>query len=94
MFYGTVNRELIAYYEAKSEEVKKEVDRYVHEQQFVGDDFSMSQQTWQVEHEKVQHSLLYEREVTMKLEASFGRSSSPHARRIRLSSAQRNWRRS
>jgi hypothetical protein len=73
VFYATIYREMIAYYEAKTVEVTKEVEQAFHDQQFIMDEFAVSQQALQVENEKAQHSLVYEREITMKLEAKYGR---------------------
>ena len=73
VFYATIYREMMTYYETKMDEVKKEVEEALHDQQFDDDEFAITQQALHVENEKAQHTLVYEREVAMKLEARFGR---------------------
>ncbi|UJR08457.1 hypothetical protein I4U23_012727 [Adineta vaga] len=73
VFYSTIYREMASYYETKMEEVKREVEQTVHEQQYDVDEFAMTMQALQVDYEKYQHSLSYEKEIQMKLEAKYAK---------------------
>jgi hypothetical protein len=71
VFYATIYRQLNAYYESKTEEVTREVEQTSHYQRLELEEFVMTQQTLQVEYEKVQHTLTYEREIQTKLESTY-----------------------
>ncbi|CAF1080098.1 unnamed protein product [Adineta steineri] len=70
-FYATIFRGLTTYYETKMEEINKEVEQTAHYQRIESEEFVMVQQSLQIEYEKFQSSLTYERESIMKLESTY-----------------------
>ncbi|UJR20187.1 hypothetical protein I4U23_023319 [Adineta vaga] len=73
MFYSTIYREMTTYYETKKEDLDKEVEQVANQQRVEYEEFIVFQQTLQVEYEKVQYSLTYEKEAYGKLELTYSR---------------------
>ncbi|CAF1116324.1 unnamed protein product [Adineta ricciae] len=72
-FYATIYREMTTYYETKMEDLDKEIEQTTRYQRVEYEEFVASQQTLQVEYEKIQYSLTYEREAYSKLELTYSR---------------------
>ncbi|CAF1675345.1 unnamed protein product, partial [Adineta ricciae] len=58
-FYATIYREMTTYYETKMEDLDKEIEQTTRNQRVEYEEFVASQQTLQVEYEKIQDSLTY-----------------------------------
>ncbi|CAF0868179.1 unnamed protein product [Adineta ricciae] len=71
VLYASIYREMTAYYETKTEEVRREVERASQEPQDDGSEFALTIQTLQADYEKYHHSLSYEKEMQMKLEKKY-----------------------
>ncbi|CAF0936215.1 unnamed protein product [Rotaria sordida] len=68
--YSMFYRDMMVFYNTQLEEVNKEVEQALRYQSTEVETFSASQQTLQIEYEKVQKTYSYEREVIMQLEAT------------------------
>ena len=73
LLYGTINREMTAYYNIKTEEMRTDAEQALRYQQIEIEEIAMSQQTLQIEYEKVQKSFSYEKETLMKYEETYCR---------------------
>ncbi|CAF0902809.1 unnamed protein product [Adineta ricciae] len=71
VFYASIYREMTAYYETKTDEVRREVERASQEPQDDGSEFALIIQTLQADYEKYHNSLSYEKEMQMKLEKKY-----------------------
>ena len=70
-----------SYYEKKIVEVQTEVQQASHYSKIDIEEWTISQQTLQIDYEKVQKSYYHEKEVTTSLEASYCKSSRTSQRR-------------
>ncbi|CAF0979880.1 unnamed protein product [Rotaria sordida] len=68
--YSMFYRDMTVFYNTQLEEVNKEVEQALRYQSTEVETFTASQQTLQIEYEKVQKTYSYEREVIMQLEAT------------------------
>jgi hypothetical protein len=71
LLYGSIRKETTMYYEMKKDEILREIEEGRHLNQVEYERFSVSQKTLQVEYEKIQHSFSYEKEMSVKLEATY-----------------------
>ncbi|CAF3506013.1 unnamed protein product [Rotaria socialis] len=76
--YGTFNREMAGYYKTQLEELQIEVEQASHYQSTDVETYTLSQQTLQVEYEKVHKIYSYEKENYMKLEATYAKIESEY----------------
>lgn len=74
LLYGTIHREMVSYYDVKMEEVHKEAEQ-IRQYQTVSYEETTTVQTLQVEYERYQQTLTYEREMTTKLETMYSKFS-------------------
>ena len=71
LLYGTLHREMVKYYEVKSEETEREFENLQRYRDVEYEELIVTQQTLHVEYEKVQQTFTYEREVMNKLELTY-----------------------
>ncbi len=70
-YYATIHRDMTASYETKMAEIEPDIKQALHHQQSEMEEFAMILQTQQMEYEKVQKSLSYEKEIQIKIEATY-----------------------
>ncbi len=70
LLYATIYREMTVYYEIRTGELQTNVKQALKYQQIESEQFAMIQQKLQIEYEKVQKSLFYEKDILIKLETT------------------------
>jgi hypothetical protein len=71
LLYESIYRQMASYYETKMEEAETHVKHAVRHQEIVAEEQAMTRQALQEEYEEVQKSLSYEKELQIKLEATY-----------------------
>jgi len=71
VFYGKIQSEMIAYYEAKTNEIETNIQQAYNYQQTEVHQWSAPEERLTVEYEQIEQSLAYERSILVKLEDSY-----------------------
>ena len=71
VFYGKIQSEMIAYYEAKTNEIETNIQQAYNYQQTEVHQWSATEERLTVEYEQIEQSLAYERSILVKLEDSY-----------------------
>ncbi len=72
-FYAAIYQQMTVYYQTQTESLETNVQQALHYQQIETEKFTMVQEKLQIEYEKTQTSLTYERDVFIKLESTYGK---------------------
>ena len=71
VFYGKIQSEMIAYYEAKTNEIETNIQQAYNYQETEVHQWSVTEERLTAEYERIEQSLAYERSILVKLEDSY-----------------------
>ncbi len=76
VYYATIYRDMAASYEREIAEIEPDIKQALHYQQIEMEEFAMMLQAEQMEYKEVQKNLSYEKEIQIKMEATYCKLSS------------------